>query len=454
MNRLEQKILRFISRECLISPGDSLLAALSGGPDSVFALRFLVKHTRRLNISVSAFHLNHSLRGRDSDADEAFCKKMCADLSVPLYSFKSDIKEIARIRKCSVEEAARYERYRIIDLLADEHKFSRIVTAHNSNDNAETILLNLFTGCGLHGISGIPVIRGKIIRPLLSVSKEEILEYLKENGIAFRVDKSNLSNDYRRNYLRNKIIPLLKKEFNPKLEDALFRSGRIFSQSRNVIEGITDKFIKKGVKYSHGKAFIEIGVIERSGELFGEILRNVLHRHFGREVTFEDFNSVKELASRQAGRKINLSSNLTALRERDGIGILASNREEEVYIELKAGECVSIAGKLIGISETKPSAGASKNMEKSEIIEADNIDDIFILRKWKSGDKFIPLGMRGFKKISDFLTDKKTASSEKKEQLVLLNRNNIVWVCGLRIDDRYKIKDNSKRVLHLWVKKQ
>ncbi len=431
-----------------------MLVALSGGPDSVFALSFFSRHSKKFNISVSAFHLNHSLRGKDSDADESFCEGLCRELAVPLYSFKSDIKTIARNRKCSIEEAARHERYRIIDFLASEHNFTKIVTAHNSNDNAETILLNLFTGCGLHGISGIPVVRGKIIRPFLPVSKEEILSFLEEKGIIYRVDKSNLSNDYKRNYLRNKIIPLLKKEFNPKLEEALFRSGANFAAGKNLVEGVIGKFLERGVVFSPGAAFIEMGTIEKSGELFGELLRAVLYSHFGSEFTFEDPAAVKELALKQPGRKIKLSGNLTALRERDGIRISASNKEEEVYFELKKGESACIGDLTIGIYETKPSSGTSKNLEKSEIIEADNIDDIFILRKWKSGDKFIPLGMRGFKKISDFLTDSKIPSSEKKEQFVLLNRNNIVWICGLRIDDRYKIKDNSKRVLYLWIKKQ
>ena len=247
-----------------------MLVALSGGPDSVFALSFLVSHSRKLDITVSAFHLNHSLRGKDSDADESFCAQLCRDLSVPLFSFRSDIKTIARNRKCSIEEAARHERYRIIEQLADEHNFTKIVTAHNSNDNAETILLNLFTGCGLHGISGIPVVRGKIIRPFLPISKEEILCFLNEKRIKYRIDKSNLSNDYKRNYLRNKIIPLLKKEFNPKLEEALFRSGANFSASKNIIDGLIGKLLEREVVFSPGAAFIEMGTIEKSGELFGD----------------------------------------------------------------------------------------------------------------------------------------------------------------------------------------
>lgn len=454
MNKPEQKILNFIARENLISPGDDILIALSGGPDSVYLLHFLIKYKRKFKISVSAFHLNHMLRGKESDGDEKFCSLLCKKNNIPFYSCKSDIKKLAKEKKLSIEETARGERYRLIEQLRKEKKFNKVITAHNSNDNAETILLNLFNGCGLHGIAGIPVKRGIIIRPMLPVSKEEIIESLKSEKISFRVDSSNLSNDYKRNYLRNKIIPLLKKDFNPRLEDALFRSGRIFEQGKNILDRITEELLKTETMFAGGKAEIKLERISKSPDLFGTLLRNVIQKYFSLEITFDDYLAVKELADKQVGRRISLSSGLTALKERGRIDIYSPVGGEEPCFELRIGEKVNINGMIIGISETKGTAGTSKNLEKSEIIEADNIDDIFILRKWKSGDRFNPLGMKGFKKVSDFLTDQKISASGKKNQLILLNRNNIVWVCGLRIDDRYKIKENSKRAIQLWLKKE
>jgi len=186
----------------------------------------------------------------------------------------------------------------------------------------------------------------------------------------------------------------------------------------------------------------------------GSLFRQVIKKYFSREFTYDDYLALASLAANQVGRKIDLSSGLTAVRERGRIEICLAENGEEVFFELKLGDSVTIGDIIIGIDETKTGAKTSKILEKSEIIEADNIEDIFILRKWKSGDKFIPLGMRGFKKVSDFLTDQKISSSGKKNQLILLNRNNIVWICGLRIDDRYKIKDKTKRAIHLWIKKK
>jgi len=454
MNKLEQKILSFVSREKLISQGDNVLVALSGGPDSVSLLYLLLKYRKKFNISVSAFHLNHLLRGKESEGDEKFCTLLCKKNKIPIYKFKADIKKLAGEKKISIEEAARNERYRLIDELIKEHKFDKVATAHNSNDNAETVLINLLSGCGLHGISGIPVKRDNIIRPLFPASKEEILEYLKQNKIKYRVDSSNLSNDYRRNYLRNKIIPLLKKEFNPKLEDALSRSSLIFKQSKDLIDAITGRFIETNVSFKEGRAVVKLENLEAEHELMGSLFRQVIKKYFSREFTYDDYLALASLAANQVGRKIDLSSGLTAVRERGRIEICLAENGEEVFFELKLGDSVTIGDIIIGINETKTGAKTSKILEKSEIIEADNIEDIFILRKWKSGDKFIPLGMRGFKKVSDFLTDQKISSSGKKNQLILLNRNNIVWICGLRIDDRYKIKDKTKRAIHLWIKKK
>lgn len=452
MKRLEQKILNFISRENLISRGDRILVALSGGPDSVFALHFLLKFQNKFGIDIAAFHLNHMLRGKESDGDGKFCRALCKKNNVDFFSAKADVIKSARLAKRSIEETARDIRYEKLAAFSKKKKFNKIVTAHNSNDNSETMLLNLFTGCGLHGISGIPVKRGNIIRPFLMATKKEILEYLELNNISYRIDSTNLSDDYKRNYLRNRIIPQLKKDFNPRLEDALFRSSRIFEQSKKAVERLSDNLIDEGVELSDKKIIINLGTVSQSDDLLGTVLRSVILKRFSLELTYDDYLMIKGLFGKQVGKKVSLSSNLTVQKERGRIEIFPPGEEQNEIYKLRIGEKIRVGDEIIGLNETKPGLKTSKNLKKSEIIEADNIDDIFILRKWKSGDKFVPLGMRGFKKVSDFLTDQKVSSSEKNKQLLLTNRNNIVWICGLRIDDRYKITQNTKRVIQLWIK--
>nr|MDA3860721.1 tRNA lysidine(34) synthetase TilS [Melioribacteraceae bacterium] len=193
---IEQNIFCFIKSHNLVQKGDKLLIAFSGGADSFFALQFFYKFKSKFGVELSALHINHSLRGNESDNDELFCKSVCENLDIQFTSLKIDVKKTAKRNKESIEEAARNIRYTELQKHAKEISAAKIVTAHNLNDNTETILLNLFRGAGLSGASGIPVKRENIIRPLLSTSKEDIIKYLETNNFKFRTDSSNFENDF------------------------------------------------------------------------------------------------------------------------------------------------------------------------------------------------------------------------------------------------------------------
>jgi len=172
MKNIEQSVLKFINDKNLIQKDDRILIALSGGPDSVFLLHFLLKYKRKLRITLGALHVNHRLRGKEADLDEEFCRNLCGKLEIIFYSVKKNVKEYTVKNKLSVEEAGRIIRYRELEKAASAQNYSKIATAHNCDDNVETVLLNLIKGTGLKGISGIPVSRGKIIRPVLCLTKE------------------------------------------------------------------------------------------------------------------------------------------------------------------------------------------------------------------------------------------------------------------------------------------
>ena len=199
MKKTEQKVLRFIDEKNLLEKDDRILVALSGGPDSVFLLHFLNKYSKKFKISLSALHINHGLRGKAALADEHFCKKLTKKSGIRFYSVKRDVKALARKLKISTEEAGRLIRYEEFEKFSAKEGFSKIATAHIADDNAETVLLNLIKGTGLNGISGIPFSRGKIIRPLLVLTKEEITQYLKFYKIDYRTDLTNLKSEYERN---------------------------------------------------------------------------------------------------------------------------------------------------------------------------------------------------------------------------------------------------------------
>ncbi len=451
MKKVEEKIFLLIKEKKLFEEGDKLLIALSGGADSVFALRFLHQKKDKLGIKIAAAHINHQLRGKEADGDEEFCRKLCIELDVEFYSIKADVKKYAEEKKYSIEEAARELRYFNLQKIALKNNCDKIVTAHNLGDNTETVLHKLIKGTGLAGLSGIPAKRENIIRPFLHISREEILDYLNHLGQSFKTDESNSSNNYERNYLRNEVIPLLES-INPSLHQTIFSSSRIFEESEKIIQKYTKQIFETFVEEEGENLKIRDSILEDDEESLGALLKFILKKKYSYTLNFENYIKIKRVFHLQTGKEIDLGKGLSAIKER-GFVLITKKKilENNEPVELRLGEKSIIGTREIGIDEAKNEIINGKKND-FEIISADNTDDIFILRRWKYGDKFIPLGMKNFKKVSDFLNEQKIPANNKKEQFVLINRNNIIWVVGLRIDDRYKVNDNTERKYKLWIR--
>jgi tRNA(Ile)-lysidine synthase len=453
MKKTEQKVLRFIEQNKLISAGDKILVAFSGGPDSVFALHFLEKFKRKYKIDLRAVHFNHGLRGKESDADEIFSKEFCKNRSIPFEVIKLKVKSFSQKNKISIEEAARNLRYNNLQQLAEKTLSTKIVTAHNQSDNTETILLNLFSGTGFSGFSGIPIQRGNIIRPFLCLTKQEISDYLEHEKISFRVDSSNMKDDYKRNYIRNRILPLVRLKLNPAVDEALFRSSKNFENTLFLNHKLIDHIIAEYVTHNSNAVSFPLLLADWfDGTIPGEILKIIFKRYLKHEFEYDDYVKINSLITKQKGKKIQLSKKLIALREEESIRIELTCKPSNNYFTLKTGDQINLGSKIIGIELVKSENVQFKNNGKVEFISAEGMNENFILRTWKFGDKFKPLGMKNFKKVSDFLTDSKISVSERKNQLVLTNRNQIIWIVGLRIDDRFKLNSKTKKIYKLWVK--
>ena len=453
MKKIEQKVIEFISQNNLLEHGDKLLIAFSGGPDSVFALHFLSKYARKYKIEISAIHFNHGLRGKEADRDQLFSRRFCDQLDIRFMTKKIDVKNYAKQYKISIEEAARKLRYENLTTVSKELKCDKIVTAHNQSDNTETVLLNILSGTGLSGISGIPVRRENIIRPFLCLTKKEIVEYLDKYKIHYITDSSNLKSDFKRNFLRNKIIPLLKDKINPSLDEAVFRSSKILESTVPLINIYRKNKLKKFIKVYNDRLQIQNDFfMSNDVGLIGELLKNLLRKHFRYDFEYSDFMKLNKLFKLQKGKSVQLNSNLIAIRESDFIQIEIKKTDTEQIVHLNVGETVKFINKSVSIQKSDRMKVKYNPNGNIEFIDADKLNGIFILRRWKNGDKFVPLGMSNFKKVSDFLTDIKIPSSDRKNQLVLTNRNNIVWVVGLRIDNRYRLKSTTKEIYKLWVK--
>ena len=451
----DQKILNFIDEEYLLSKGDKVLVAFSGGADSVFLLSFLLKYKKRFNLKLSAFHLNHNLRGKEAIDDEKFCRSFAKQNKVEYFSASKNVRAFAKKNKLSVEEAGRILRYSELERIARKNGFSKIATAHNANDNTETVLLNLIKGTGLKGIAGIPVKRGKIIRPILTVTKDEIFSYLGKKKIPFRTDSSNLSSEYERNFLRIEIIPALKEKLNVQLDNTLLKSSKVFRSISTALEKQIEAKIIDAVEFKGKQLSINIDeTLKLDENLIGEFFKKTVPAYFPVELSNENIKALTSLIKKQKGRSIALTNGLTAYRESKRILISKRKKFEKKESEITVGKSKKINGGIISINKVLLRNAKKNNDRSTEYISGDGISSKFILRTWKNGDSFYPLGMKGSKKISNFLTEQGIPSYKKKEQLVLTNSGKIVWVVGLRLDEMFKLKVNSKKIFKLcWKQK-
>jgi len=451
MKKIEQKVLKFIDEKNLIDKNDKVLVGLSGGPDSVFLLHFLKKYSKKLKISLGALHINHLLRGKEADKDEHFCKELCEGLSVKFYSVKKNIKAIASKEKISAEEAGRKVRYNEYEKVLVKEEYTKIATAHNADENAETVLLNLIKGAGLRGISGIPPSRNKIIRPLLVLTKQEILDYLEHHKLKYRTDLTNLTDDAERNFLRNQVIPLIKERLNPSISNTLLKSSEVFRNINNLIKKkiveAADNLVFKNENYLS----ISLPKLKEIEDGYrSEILRHIFLKEFDIQISFDDCRKILSLLNKQVGKSAEVFDNLKITRERAELIIHKVKVQKEFEpVIVNSGDSVRIKDREFSINEVgtiKQNFGFNKNLE---FISGDNASNDFLIRRWEPGDRFFPFGMKGSKKVSDFLNEQTISSLKKKEQMILLNQNRIVWVIGLRLDERFRVTSETKKVYQL-----
>ncbi len=445
---IEQKLIKFIKEYRLIESGDNILISLSGGSDSVFLLNFLFKYKDKYKITLAAFHLNHLLR-KESSSDQRFSQQICSQLRLPFFTTNKNVKIYARRNKLSIEEAGRNLRYKCLKEFADKYSFNKIATAHNLDDNAETVLLNLIKGKGLRSISGIPIKHENIIRPIMCLTKSEIEKYLRLNKIDFVEDLSNQSDIYERNYLRLKIVPELLKKFNKNLSNSIFQTSKILEGFLELFDKILIEKYYDLVSLTDGDLILKLNSFYQENKIIQtEIIRRVLLEELKIEPTFKIISDILNLVRLQIGKKISISDEYQVIRERNLLRFTKSNEKKSVHIKVRVGNTYSINNQIISVKKSKKTMLDTN--PNNELIDADKIVGNLIIRNWKEGDRFIPLGMKGSKKVSDFLTDAKI--SVKERVLVLTDDEKILSVIGHRIDDRVKISNDTKNFYKIEIK--
>jgi tRNA(Ile)-lysidine synthase len=413
---------KYYQNQHLFAKTDKILLAVSGGRDSV-AMVYLFQ-AAQLNFGIA--HCNFKLRGKDSDKDEKFVFDLAKKLKVPFYKISFDTKTYAKTNKLSTQMAARELRYRWFAEIKEKNNFQYIATAHHKNDVAETLLINLAKGTGLSGLHGIKNKVGAIIRPLLCFNRGEIDALIEENKLLFREDKSNEETKYVRNKVRHKIIPELEK-INPSFIETIFNETQHFGELEQLLEIKINEDKKKCWKV------LKDGTIEVEIEnlLMLKPLKTYLF-YFLKPYGFnaEDVIDVMNSLGKQSGKKFS-SSTHQLVKDRNKLIISTIRQKERTEFVIEKLEDfkklpISIEAKMVAKNQLK----TIKKDKHLAYLNAEKVIFPLVLRKWKTGDKFKPFGMKGMKKLSDFFVDEKFSLVEKEKVWILTANNKIVWVVG------------------------
>lgn len=425
---MEAKFEKNIIKKKLFNKKDTLLLAISGGVDSVVLAHLLNK----LNYKFELVHCNFNLRGNESKLDEQFCSQTAKKLNVPIFIKQFKLEDYCKKNKISIQMAARKLRYEWFSELLKNQSYSYLLTAHHADDLVETIFINLLRGTGIRGLKGILEKKNNIIRPLLIFNKLEIELFAKNQKIKFRLDKSNLSTKYERNLIRLEIIPKLKKR-HPQLEQTFLKNTEHFIQEASIVEDYLKYKYKKLVLNNSNSVTINKHLLNQ--ETHKETIINYILKPFNFNETQEK-NLINSLSRKFNTGKSFFSQTHQLIIDRENIIIKPIYKEKENTLYIKSiNELKQIPG--ITFSKTNKIIKPKKN----ELYIREN-DLVFPLqvRSKKIGDKFIPFGMSAFKLISNIYKDEKLNAFEKINTKLLINGNNdIIWIIGLRSDQRYKI---------------
>ena len=451
MNPLEVKLEKYIRRNQLAAPRQSILLAVSGGIDSMVMLHLFSKLRERMDLRLSIIHVNHQLRGDESIGDEKFVKEMSDFYRIPFYCDRIDVISFAHKFGFSKQLAARRLRYERFEHIRKQAGADAVATAHHADDNAETVLLNIMRGTGIHGLAGIPPKREQdnIIRPLLFASRKEIEAYTLAHGIKYRNDSSNRSLVYRRNELRHNILPVLQKR-SPNIIKNLNHVADIMQGVNKKMHRIVDKAMHSLIQKDL-QGYLTLNVKKLKSEpdfLWDEIFVEVLNQ-MGIEPTEKKVNALHLLCTQPTGRVLELSGRLMACRDRDRIVFKITDDEKPNIKQVEFGKSYDYKNYLVSISAPESVPSTYTGTHEVEYVDAGRLGKELVLRPWHAGDWFIPLGMKTKKKLSDFFTDQKVPRYQKYSIPVLESDGSIVWICGKRLDDRFKLTNQTQTAIRL-----
>ncbi len=461
-------IVEFVKEQGMLNNCDHVVIGLSGGSDSVCLFYVLHEMLRDRNTGLTAVHVHHGIRGAEADRDRDFCRRLCERYGVTLREFYFDVPAYAREHGMGEEEAGRMLRYEAFNSVASEYDNARIAVAHHMNDQAETVLYNMFRGSGIRGIRGMQPVSGNIIRPLLNQSKSDILEILSSRGFGYMEDSTNGDISFIRNKIRTQLIPYAERNINKQAVKNIVGLSQRAGQAEDYIERMTDEAVLRCVSVEKDGLLVK-GLYEEDPYIIMRVMMRAISQVAGslKDIGSEHYQRALDLINADSGTILTLRGGVTLRAEQDGIYIFNESKipdnhasgqsEPEVLIDIKeladSRELVVYRGdeyrfELIDWDGTRPIV----NHLYTKFFDYDKINGNLVLRSRRSGDYLVMDDAGHKKKLKDYFIDKKVPSRLRDEAALLAMDDHIVWVVGGRISNAFKITDTTKRVLVVTIK--
>jgi tRNA(Ile)-lysidine synthase len=438
--------LTFINQQGLNPGEETCLLAVSGGVDSVVLAHLFHKMGWKAGLA----HCNFGLRGEESDGDQQFVEDLAKQYGFDFYSKGFDTKQFTKEHSVSTQMAARELRYPWFEEIRSANHYHWIATAHHANDSFETVLLNLVRGTGLPGLHGISVKHNFLIRPLLFATKEDILKYAISNGLTWREDRSNDTDDYKRNLIRHKVMPVLQ-QLNPSLEQTFNHTSKRLTAANNLLEEFLQNWKTSIIKINQGNIYISFKALLACNEPVYRLWYILQEFGFSHQQAEQIIAALPGIS----GRKFLSTSHILLIDRADLIIKKESDGNELSSLEIsELNGHFQIGNLSLQVHQGGRNSSHQCNIGKDSIMVApEKLKFPLLVRKWKTGDVFQPFGMKGKKKkLSDLFTDLKMDRFQKDDTDVLLNGNGeIIWVIGIRSDERYRVDDSVSEVVFISV---
>ncbi len=473
-----QKFYQTIKQYDMLQKGDSVLVGVSGGPDSMALLHSLMALSDSMDMRLGVAHLNHCLRQKAADKDEKFVKSVAKKLGLPFFIEKTNILKEREKTGLSLEEAGREARYHFFNAVCRKMQFDKIAVGHHQDDNAELILLNLLRGSGPAGIGGIPPVRKNIIRPLIRTPRAKIIDYIELQKIDYVIDQSNDDVRFARNKIRHQLLPLLKNNYNPKISETLNRLGTILQSEEEWISALVNPLFDQAVVNSDEQS-IKMSISELLSFHMAEqrrIIRKAILKIKGnlRKITYSHIDSIIQLISKNyADARLDLPDRIRILKQTDQLIIqketqnlrTAKPAEEDtkppVFEYLVSRPAAESLDRLyipeiktrITFNKTTPAEiqNLSGQGDHVAFFDWDRLQFPLIIRNFRPGDRFSPIGMTGTQKLKKFFINNKINPSKRAAVPIFLSGETIIWVGGSRISNPVKITHKTKTILKIEI---